>query len=43
MGDKSPKAIRKKSVHEQSKTKKAKKKEKHAALFQQSAPALKSK
>jgi hypothetical protein len=36
MGDKSPKAIRKKSLHEQAKTKKERKKEKHAALHQQS-------
>jgi hypothetical protein len=40
MGDKSPKAIKKMSAHEQTKTKKAKKKEKHSALFQQSTATI---
>lgn len=41
MGDKSPKAIKKKSAHEQTKTKKAKRKEKHSVLFQQSTVPIK--
>jgi hypothetical protein len=41
MGDKSPKAIKKKSSHEQAKTKKAKKQEKHTALTQKSSTNIK--
>ena len=43
MGDKSPKAIKKKTAHEQSKTKRIKKKEKHLALTQRSEMAMKRK
>jgi hypothetical protein len=41
MGDKSPKALKKKSSHDQAKTKKARKKEKHADLVQKSATSMK--
>jgi len=41
MGDKSPKAIKKKSAHEQTKTKKATRKEKHSMLVQQSTVTIK--
>ena len=43
MGDKSPKAINKKAAHEQTKTKKAKKRKKHLALFQQTGTSVKKK
>jgi len=43
MGDKSPKAIKKKSSHEQSKTKNARRKEKHAALVQKPTTFIKDK